>query len=193
MGGLFGFFLTWWGTFLFAVLDVSIVFFMPLGIDGLVVYLAARDRDRFWLPAVMATAGSIAGGAITYWIGAKAGEKGLPRLVSRRRIDRLKARVRHAGAFAMGLPAGLPPPFPLTPFLLTCGALGVDRGRLLAVFGGVRLLRFGVEAALARRFGDRVLRLLESDGFQIVIGAFAVIAVIGTVATVVLLWRRTRG
>ena len=189
---LFGFFLSWWGAFLFAALDSSVFFFLPFGIDTLVIYLAARERDRFWLAPLMATAGSVAGAAVTYWMGAKAGEAGLPRFAPRRRIDRVKARVKNAGAFAMALPAALPPPFPLTPFVLTCGALGVSRVRLLAVFGGVRLLRFGVEALLARQYGNRILDVLQSDAFRVVIGGFAVVAVGGTIASAVVLWRRTR-
>jgi hypothetical protein len=55
----------------------------------------------------------------------------------------------------------------------------------------VRLLRFGAEAALARMYGRRVLAVLQSEPFQIVILGFIVIAVIGTVMSAVLLWRST--
>jgi hypothetical protein len=32
------FFLTWWGAFLLSALDSSLVFFMPFGVDALVIY-----------------------------------------------------------------------------------------------------------------------------------------------------------
>lgn len=35
---LFGFVLTWWGTFLIAALDASIVFFLPFGVDAIVIF-----------------------------------------------------------------------------------------------------------------------------------------------------------
>ena len=189
---LFGVFLSWWGTFVLAALDSSLFFFLPFGIDAVVIYLAARDADLFWLYPLLAAAGSVVGGSITYWIGATAGEAGLSRLAPKRRLARVKTRVKHAGAFAMALPAALPPPFPLTPFILTCGALGVSRSRLFAVFATMRVLRFGVEALLARRYGKRVIAVLESDWFQLVIGGFIILAIVGTVASAVVLWRRTK-
>ena len=189
---LFTFFLTWWGAFLIAALDASMVFFLPFGVDTVVIYLAARNSDLFWLYPVMATTGSLAGAAVTYWMGKKAGEVGLERYLPERRLTRVRAKVRNSGAIALAVPALMPPPFPLTPFILTCGALNVDPWRFLGVFGAMRLLRFGAEAGLAVVYGDGILRVLQSDAFQIVIGAFIVIAIVGTTASAVLLWRSTR-
>jgi membrane protein DedA with SNARE-associated domain len=87
----------------------------------------------------------------------------------------------------------LPPPFPLTPFLLTCGALDLDRWRFFLVFGAMRLVRFGALALLARQYGERVLQILESDRFQA--GATVIVVVVACVATIasaITLWRRTR-
>ena len=186
------FFLSWWGVFLLAALDSSMLFFLPFGIDTLVIYLTARQEDLFWLYPVLATAGSLTGAAVTFWIGLKAGEVGLERLVPATRLERLRDRVRQSGAVAMAIPALLPPPFPLTPFILTCGALKVDRWRFFATFGAVRLLRFGTEAALAVIYGRSILRVLQSDSFRAVVIGFVVVAVVGTIASAVLLWRQTR-
>ena len=191
-GGAFGFFLTWWGAFLLAALDTSLLFFLPFGNDALVIYLAARNPDLFWLYPLLTTAGSLAGAAMTFWIGHTAGEAGLKRLVSARHLERLQTRVRESGAVALAIPAMLPPPFPLTPFILTCGALAVNRWRFFLTFGGVRLVRFSIEALLARRYGRGILRVLQSDSFKMVIIAFVVLAVVGTIASGVLLWRSTR-
>ena len=137
-------------------------------------------------------AGSLTGAAVTFWIGEKAGEHGLERLVSAKRLERMRCKVRDSGAIAMAVPALLPPPFPLTPFILTCGALAMNRWRFFMTFGAMRLLRFGAEATLARVYGRGILRVLQSDGFQLVITGFVVLAVIGTAASAVLLWRSTR-
>jgi membrane protein YqaA with SNARE-associated domain len=190
--GAFSFFLTWWGAFLMAALDTTLLLFLPFGIDALVIYLAARDRDLFWLYPLLATAGSSAGAALTYSVGRAAGDVGLKRLVSERRLARLQKRVRDSGAIALALPALLPPPFPLTPFILTCGALAVNPWRFFGTFATVRLLRFGAEAVLARVYGRGVLRVLESDWFQMVVIGFAVIAVIGTIVSGIVLWKNSR-
>lgn len=187
-----GFFLTWWGAALLAALDSSMLFFMPFGVDAVVIYLAARDEALFWVYPLLATAGSLAGAALTFWVGKKAGDVGLERLVPAKRLERIRARVREKGAVAMALAALLPPPFPLTPFILTCGALEVDRRLFFITFGIVRLVRFGAEAAFARLYGQGVLRVIESDSFQNVIMGFVVVAVIGTIVSAALLWRNTR-
>jgi membrane protein YqaA with SNARE-associated domain len=189
---LFRFFLTWWGPFVLGALDASMVFFLPFGIDALVIYLSARNGMLFWIYPLLATAGSVTGAAVTYWIGYKGGELGLERLLPRARLDRLRERVEKGGAAAMAVPALLPPPFPLTPFVLTCGALKANRWIFLRTFAAMRLIRFGGEALLARVYGRGVLRLLESDTFQRVIIGFIVIATIGTVLSAVMLWRSTR-
>jgi membrane protein YqaA with SNARE-associated domain len=188
---IFGFFLTWWGAFLMAALDTSMLFFLPFGVDAVVIFLAASNRELFWVYPLLATAGSLSGAAVTFWIGRKAGEVGVERIVSASRLERLKQKVNERGAVAMALPALLPPPFPLTPFILTCGALDVDRTRFFATFGVVRLLRFGAEAWLARTYGRGVLAILQSETFQIVILGFIVVAVLGTLGSAVMLWRST--
>jgi membrane protein YqaA with SNARE-associated domain len=190
-GSFFTFFLTWWGPFLLGALDSSMLFFLPLGIDTVVIYLAARNHDLFWVYPLLATAGSLTGAAVTFWIGLKAGEHGLERFVSEKRLERMRCKVRDSGAIALALPALMPPPFPLTPFILTCGALAVNRWRFFITFGMVRLLRFGAEALLARRYGRGILRVLQSDTFQMVVIGFVVIAVVGTIVSAVLLWRST--
>jgi membrane protein YqaA with SNARE-associated domain len=188
----FGYFLSWWGAYVLALLDATMVVFLPFGVDALVIYLSARNGMLFWMYPLLATAGSLTGAAVTYWIGKKGGEIGLQRFVSPRRLERVRSRVQRQGAVAMAFAALLPPPFPLTPFVLTCGALEVDRWIFFSTFALMRLIRFGSEAALARIYGRGVLRMLESELFQAIIVAFIVVAVIGTIVSAVMVWRSTR-
>lgn len=190
VGGL-EFFLSWRGALLLAALDSSLVFYMPLGIDALVIYLAARDERLFWMYPLLATTGSVAGGAVTFWIGRKLGDIGLARFVPPARLERFRGRVRNSGAFALALPAIFPPPFPLTPLVLTCGALRVNHVVFFSAFAVVRLLRFSAGAVLARLYGRGILRVLESPAAQIVVVAFIAFAVVGTLVSAALLWRQT--
>lgn len=168
------------------------LFFLPFGVDALVIYLAARHGMLFWLFPLLATAGSVTCAAVTFWVGRKVGEIGLERFVHRKRLERLRSRVRKQGAAAMAFAALLPPPFPLTPFVMTCGALEVNRWIFFTTFAAVRLVRFGGEAILARVYGHGVLRVLESEAFHIALAGFIAIAFIGTTVSAILLWRRTR-
>ena len=70
---ILGFFLTWWGAAVLAALDSSMLFFLPFGIDTVVIYLSARDETFFWIYPLLASAGSVLGAAVTYWIGHKVG------------------------------------------------------------------------------------------------------------------------
>jgi|KBSSwiStaDraftv2_1062776.scaffolds.fasta_scaffold58443_3 membrane protein YqaA with SNARE-associated domain len=184
--------LSWWGALIVAALDSSLLVVLPFGVDAMIIYLAARDRDEFWIYPVVMTAGSVAGAALTFWVGATVGDRELPRLVSEKHLDRMRKRVRNAGAGTLAISALLPPPFPLTPFVLACGALEVNRPLFFGVFTAMRLVRFFAEAWLGRWQGARVLGLLQSTAFKTVVIGFAVLAVTAIVVSAVVLWRATR-
>lgn len=195
MRGLFfsvlGYFLTPAGIVVMGILDASMVFFLPLGIDFVVILMTARKPELFWLYALLATLGSVMGAAGTYWIGKKAGEKGLSRFVKPRRLERVKARVNR-GTFVVAALALIPPPFPFTPFVLASGALGMNPWSFFAALAGVRALRFGVEGALAFRYGSQIVRWMNTPTFQLVVGVFIALAVIGTIVSAVVVIRSSR-
>src|SRR6188472_2990528 len=120
---LLGYFLTPAGVVAMGLLDSSLVFFLPLGIDFVVILMTARKPELFWLYALLATLGSTIGAAGTFWVGKKAGEKGLTRFVNARRLESVKRRVER-GTFVVAALALIPPPFPFTPFVLASGAFG---------------------------------------------------------------------
>ena len=186
---LLRFFLTWWGLIILGALDASLFVFLPFGTDAVVIYMCARDRELFWLYPLLTTAGSIAGAAVTYRIGVKIGDDGLARFVSKRQLERLRQRMKNIGAVTMGLSAVLPPPFPLTAFILTSGALKVPMERFLLIFATARLFRFGTEAVLARRFGTSLLRMFESEPVQRIAIGLVIVAIAGTAITILRVWR----
>jgi membrane protein YqaA with SNARE-associated domain len=188
----FRFFLTWWGLVILGALDASLLVFIPFGTDAVVIYMCARDPELFWLYPLLTTAGSIAGATLTYAIGAKIGDEGLSRFVAKQRLEHFRQRMQTVGPMTMGLPALLPPPFPLTAFILTSGALKVPLARFLLVFAAARLFRFGAEALLARRFGTSLLRVFESDPVQRIAIGLVVVAVVGTAIAIARAWRASR-
>jgi membrane protein YqaA with SNARE-associated domain len=188
---ILGSFLTPFGLVLMGVLDGSVVFFLPLGIDFVVIIMAARAPQLFWLYALLATVGSVVGAAGTFWIGRQAGERGLTRFVSARRLKSIKKRVDR-GAFVVAALALIPPPFPFTAFVLASGALGMNPWSFLSALAALRALRFGVEAALASRFGSGILKWTKTPTFEMVVAAFIVLAVIGTIVSAVTVVRGSR-
>lgn len=186
-----GYFLTPPGIVIMGALDASLIFFLPLGIDFVVIVMTARKPELFWLYALLATAGSLLGAAGTYWIGKKAGEKGLARLVNPRRLDRVKERVNQ-GAYVIAGLALIPPPFPFTPFVLASGALGMNPWGFFTALAGARIFRFAVEGALAYRYGSQILRWMNTPAFQAVVGVIIALAVIGTIVSAALVIRGSR-
>jgi membrane protein YqaA with SNARE-associated domain len=173
------------GIIVLAALDSMPGFYLPLGIDVAVVILAARLRRFWWAVPLVATAGSVAGAALTFWVGAKAGEKGLDRYVSQNRLASIRSWIRNSGAVALGVLDLLPPPFPFTAFVFAAGALEVRRTTFFETLAVCRLLRFGIESALAAAYGRRIVSWLESDLLYDMAGFFIGIALVVTIASVV--------
>jgi membrane protein YqaA with SNARE-associated domain len=180
------------GVVVLAALDSTLFFSMPGGIDAAVLLLAARRHTISWLIALLATAGSVSGAALTFWMGVKIGEHGLDRYISPRRLNRIRRKGHEMGAIGMAIVDLIPPPFPSTPFILAAGALEVNGATFFGTLTACRLLRFGAEAALAVAYGRRILQWLESDTFHDFVLAFSLLAVALTALSIVKLVRSSR-
>jgi membrane protein YqaA with SNARE-associated domain len=189
---LLGYFLTPVGVIAMGALDASLVFFLPLGIDFVVILMAARKPEWFWLYALLATAGSIAGAAGTFRLGRAVGEHGLSRLVNPNRLRRVQRRVSEGATYSVAALALVPPPFPFTAFVLTSGALRVPAWAFFTALAGARMLRFGIEAALAAHYGRGIIGWMKSPVFQWIVDGFIVLAVAGTIVSTIAVVRSTR-
>jgi membrane protein DedA with SNARE-associated domain len=99
-------------------------------------------------------------GGYTCWsTGRKGGETALQRYVQARLLKRISRWMEKHAILAVFVPSVLPPPIPLSPFLLAAGALGISRNRFLVVFGAARSLRYGAIAWLGVVYGRRMVRL----------------------------------
>ncbi len=189
---LLGYFLSPLGIVLMGVLDSSMVFFLPLGIDFVVILMAARKPELFWLYAILATVGSTIGAALTFWIGRKVGEVGLSKLIKPARLKRVQKMVSEGAAYTVPALAIIPPPFPFTAFVLVSGALRANVARFFITLSAVRLLRFGVEAWAASYYGRGILTFMQSGTFTVIVGVLIALAVIGTIISGVAVYRSTR-
>jgi membrane protein YqaA with SNARE-associated domain len=180
------------GVVVLAALDSTLFFSLPFGIDAAVIILAARLKDLWWTVPLLATLGSATGAALTFWMGIKIGENGLDRYVAPRRLKNIRARIRNSGAIALAVLDLIPPPFPFTPFVLAAGALEVKASVFFVTLAVCRILRFGIEAALAATYGRAVLSWLDSDLFHDIVSFFIFVAIVVTVLSIVNLIRSSR-
>jgi membrane protein YqaA with SNARE-associated domain len=175
------------GIFVLAALDSTMFFFFPLGIDAVVIIVSARMSSRAWMIPILATAGSVAGAALTFSMGTIIGDAGLERYAPRKRLTMIRRRLKNTGAIGLAALDLIPPPFPFTAFVLAAGALDVKKTTFFATLILCRLLRFGVESLFAVWYGRRILGWFDSDlfhtGVTLIILAAIAVSVVSIVRT----------
>jgi len=147
------------GLFLVSIVDSS---FVPLPIPGItdimLVLMSARHANWFLL-VVIASVGSAIGGYFSYRVGRSGGiaflEKRVPPRIFRLVRDWME---RHA-VLAVALPAILPPPVPLAPFVLAAGALEMSQRKFLWAFTISRTVRHLIAAGLGLYYGRSIVHL----------------------------------
>ena len=99
------------GLFLMSALDSSFLV-LPFGNDLLLVALISSDRDSLlWIGYVIVSAfGSVLGVFIIDLIMRKAGEKGLERFISPKKIEKLKNKMENKAGISVFIATLIPPP-----------------------------------------------------------------------------------
>lgn len=147
------------GLFLISVIDSSPI---PLPIPGssdLLVVLLAAQRHGWFLVTLIATLGSIAGAAASYQTGVAGGLPLVDKYVPARFRDRITHWAEHHSLLSVALPAILPPPAPLMPFLIAAGALRMPKRRYYLSFTLSRFARHAFFAWLGMHYGRRIMPL----------------------------------
>lgn len=174
------------GLFFVAFLDSSFLSLPEIN-DLLVILLVTRHKERLLYYAGMATAGSIAGCWVLYLIGRKGGEALLRRRFREQHVDRVLARFNRYGAFAVLVPAILPPPAPFKIFVLMAGVAKVPAWPFALAVGIGRGFRYFTEGLLAVWYGEAAVVFLHEHGRKVSIGVAAAVVAAGLLY---LLWRR---
>ncbi len=170
------------------LLDNSVIP-IPGTMDVATIVLSAR-REQLWLYyAVMATAGSIVGGFLTYRLARKGGKEALERRFSRRKVDRVCKIFERWGFGAIAIPAVLPPPSPMVPFLFAAGAMQYPTRKFLAALALGRATRYLILAYLAARYGRQIIAFIAEHAHPLVV---TIIVVLITTAAVVFYFRGSK-
>lgn len=148
------------GIILMALIDNSVIP-TPGSVDLLTVYFAARNQEVWYWYAVVSTAGSVLGGYVTYRLGRKGGKEALEKRVSRSKMKKIYARFESGGFWSIFIPALLPPPFPMSPFLLAAGAFNYPRDKFLGALAIGRAIRYTLIAYLALIYGRHIMRFVN--------------------------------
>src|SRR5215469_7182089 len=143
------------GLVLLGIADNSIV---PLtgSMDVLTIWLAARHRDIWPYYAIMATAGAVLGGYITYALARRAGKEATEHRLRQDKAQKLFRRFRRWGFRTVVVSAVLPPPFPMVPVLLAAGALQYPRKRFLSALALGRGIRYSLIAGIGSVYARQI-------------------------------------
>jgi membrane protein YqaA with SNARE-associated domain len=147
------------GVFLVSIVDSS---FVPLPVPGLtdimIVILAAQHQSVILL-VLLATIGSALGGYISHLVGQRGGMAFLEKRIPPRIFKRVCHWMESNAILSVALPAILPPPMPLSPFVLAAGALNMSRKKFMIAFTISRCLRHTIAAWLGIHYGRHIIRL----------------------------------
>jgi membrane protein YqaA with SNARE-associated domain len=159
---------------------------LPGSMDVLTIVLSARHGELWFYYSLMATIGSVVGGYVTYRLARKGGKETLARRFPPRKLEKIYKMFGRWGFGAIAIPALLPPPAPMVPFVLAAGAMQYSVGKFLAALTLGRAVRYSILAYLAARYGRQMLTLLSQMGHPILITVIALMAAAAVVFAVIL-------
>jgi membrane protein YqaA with SNARE-associated domain len=150
---------------------------LPGSMDLATIFLSARDTHLWLYYALMATAGSVIGGFLTYRLGRRGGKEALEHQSSRGHMKKVCAIFEKWGFAAVAIPALLPPPAPVTPFVVAAGAMQYSLKKFLAALTLARLVRYVVLASLAARYGRQIISLISHNALPATLAIIVLLAI----------------
>ena len=177
------------GVFLVAIVDSS-----PLptfgGTDILTAVLAARHAEPWYYYATLATVGSVIGAYITFRAAHLAGSAYLQKKFGKPRVATFLEYFEHWGTAGLAVSTAVPFPFPTSALFAAAGVLKYPRRKFLLVVSLCRAARYALIALVAFHYGRHFIRVLRHPGQYIGWFVVIVLAVMGLVATAILVHRR---
>jgi membrane protein DedA with SNARE-associated domain len=151
------------GLFAIALLDSALVP-LPGGPDAVMLILSAQagGYGAMSLLALAATAGSVIGCVILYYISRRAGRRALEKFPPSKQA-RVKEWVDRYDVLSVLVASVLPPPFPFKLFVVTAGVFRLNVLRFAAAVAAGRAFRFLLEGFFAVRYGEGAKDLLAKN------------------------------
>ncbi len=163
---------------------------LPGIMDVATIVLSARQQQLWLYYALMATIGSVIGGFVSYRLARKGGKKALERRFSTRKADKICKFFERWGFAAIFIPALLPPPVPMVPFLFAAGAMQYPVRKFLVALTLGRVSRYMILAYLAARYGRQIIASMKEHGHPMLVGILLLL--VTTAAAVYYFWDESK-
>src|SRR5713226_5072557 len=145
------------GLILLGLADNSLIP-LPGSTDVVTILLAAHHRSLWVYYAIMATAGAVLGGYLTYRMARKGGKETLEKRFSEKNTAKVYAIFERWGFASVAISAFLPPPFPIVPMLLAAGAMQYPTRKFLAALAVGRGIRYTILGYLGVQYGRHIVK-----------------------------------
>lgn len=162
------------GLFLISFLDSSVLSF-PIINDLLLVELCIQRPARMAIYALMASAGSVLGCVVLYYLARMSGEAYFHRRAGAR-AHAIRHWVERNGFVGILLAALLPPPTPFKIFVLAAGAFEAPVVGFTSAITLARLARYFLVGALAVRYGNNALAMIKLHWLLVLLLAVILVA-----------------
>jgi len=150
------------GVFLVSIVDSSFVPLPVPGVTDIMVIILAAQHQNVILLVLLTTIGSALGGYFSHLVGQRGGMAFLEKRIPPRTFKRVCQWMESHAILSVALPAILPPPMPLSPFVLAAGALRMSRKKFMIAFTISRCLRHTIAASLGIHYGRPIIRVWNS-------------------------------
>ncbi len=150
------------GVFLVSIVDSSFVPLPVPGVTDIMVIILAAQHQNVILLVLLTTIGSALGGYFSHLVGQRGGMAFLEKRIPPRTFKRVCQWMESHAILSVALPAILPPPMPLSPFVLAAGALRMSRKKFMIAFTISRCLRHTIAASLGIHYGRPIIRIWNS-------------------------------
>jgi len=180
------------GEVLLGIADASVIP-TPGSLDILIVLLVGGSPPYWWLYVLAATLGSTIGGYLTFRIGEKGGREELEKRIPAKKLRQVYRWSEEYGVGAVAVPALLPPPFPLSPFLLAAGVLKVPKAKFISAYAVGRLVRYSVVAWLGRMYGQALIEWMQKYSKPIIWVLIGLAIAAGIGLGIWIWWRKKQG
>jgi membrane protein YqaA with SNARE-associated domain len=146
---------------------------LPGSTDVVTILLAAHHREPWVYYAIMATAGALLGGYLTYRMARKGGKETLEKRFSQKKVKKVYAIFERWGFASVAIPAMLPPPFPIVPMLLAAGAMQYPTRKFLTALAVGRGIRYSILAYLGFHYGRNIVKFFAQYYWPVLIALIA--------------------
>jgi len=160
------------GLILLGLVDNSLIP-LPGSTDVVTILLAAHHREPWFYYTIMATAGAMLGGYLTYRMARKGGKETLEKRFSQKKVKKVYAIFERWGFASVAIPAMLPPPFPIVPMLLAAGAMQYPTKKFLTALAVGRGIRYTILAYLGYHYGRSIVRFFARYYWPVLIALIA--------------------